>query len=76
MTNTVGKMESEGQTVEFVFKSTQGPTNEALRLVPIETQSFPANVPPPLPINPRFVYANEVVVPVTNLNSITNPPPN
>lgn len=61
MTNTVGKMQAEGQTVEFVFKSTQGPTNEALRLVPIETQSPPVFSPPPLPINPRFVYPNGVV---------------
>lgn len=69
VTNTVGRMEAEGQTVEHVFKSSQGPTNDTLRLMPIATQGILVNAPPPLPINPRFVYANEVVVPATtNLN--------
>lgn len=66
MTNVVGTMSAEGQSVEHVFKSTQGPTNDALRLVPIATQGILVNAPPPLPINPRFIYANEVVVPATN----------
>lgn len=75
MTNTVGRMEAEGQVVEHTFKKVQGPTNDALRLVPIATQGTLVNATPPLPINPRFVYANEVVVPATNLTITTNPPP-
>lgn len=61
LTNTVGRMEAENQVVEHVFKSVQGPTNDVLRLVPIATQGIPVNAPPPLPINPRFVYATNFV---------------
>lgn len=71
VTNTVGKMEAEGQTVEHVFKSVQGPTNEVLKLVPIATQSFPFN-PPPLPINPRFVYPDGVIGTIPKWHTNTN----
>jgi hypothetical protein len=64
-TNVVGRMTAEGQTVEHIFKSSAGPTNDYLRLVPIATQTFPVN-PPPLPINPRFIYDGQVVVPTKN----------
>lgn len=55
MTNTVGRMESEGQTVEFVFKSIQGPTNNTLLFVPTATQTLPTNAPPPFPGSQRFI---------------------
>lgn len=55
VTNVVGKMTLDGQSVEHIFKSTIGPTNNVLKLVPHATQTFPTNAPPPFPGSQRFI---------------------
>ena len=66
-TNWVGKMQAEGQTFEHVFKSTLGPTNDHVQLVPIATQTLAPTIPPPLPVNMKFVYTTQTnYAPYTN----------